>query len=414
MYMKELSNDEFDIFTKAFPSNSVFQTKEYAFVMSNQGYKTKFIGLIDNNKIIAASLILLEKHHGYYYAYAPRGFLINYNDLNITHIFNQEMKKFLGEKGVAAVKLSPMIIKNAYDGSKNKFYCNNNYNDIYSSIMSDPDYHHYGYNNYFEAQRPRFEAIIDLSKNNLYDSLSKNHKAKIKKAYENGIHIEVGDKDDIKLLYEQVKNRYPRDLKYLIDLYNYFNFNDNADLYIAKIDTKKHLINRQSKYNSAQQSVQNINYKIIQSNNSSKLINLKLDIDYKLETSRIKLIKATEMIKDYPDGIVLAFALVIKNNNQAHIIIDSYNSEYKFLDAKYLLIWELIKKYKNENIKILNLGGVSNILIEQNKYSGLIDFKAGFGATFIEYMGDLEVITNKTLYLLHNNPIKQLIKRKSA
>ena len=36
-----------------------------------------------------------------------------------------------------------------------------------------------------------------------------------------------------------------------------------------------------------------------------------------------------------------------------------------------------------------------------------------FGAYSVEYMGDLEVITNPTLYLLHNNPIKKLIKKKN-
>ena len=80
MYIKELTNAEFDLFTNSFPVKSLFQTKEYAFVMNHQGYDCKFIGLIDSNTIVAATLLIIEKHHGYSYAYAPRGFLINYND----------------------------------------------------------------------------------------------------------------------------------------------------------------------------------------------------------------------------------------------------------------------------------------------------------------------------------------------
>ena len=129
--------------------------------------------------------------------------------------------------------------------------------------------------------------------------------------------------------------------------------------------------------------------------------------------NKIKVVKATKLIEKYPDGIDLASILVIKNGSQVQIIIDGYDTNYRDLNAKHLLLWELIKRYANEGYTTFNLGGVSNILLSDNKYAGLNDFKMNFGAYSVEYMGDLEVITNPTLYLLHNNPIKKLIKKKN-
>ena len=153
--------------------------------------------------------------------------------------------------------------------------------------------------------------------------------------------------------------------------------------------------------------------KVLYKQNNNKLINEKIKTDSKLENCKIKVVKATKLIEKYPDGIDLASVLVIKNGSQVQIIIDGYDTNYRDLNAKHLLLWELIKRYANEGYTTFNLGGVSNILLSDNKYAGLNDFKMNFGAYSVEYMGDLEVITNPTLYLLHNNPIKKLIKKKN-
>ena len=75
--------------------HSIYQTSEYGYTMHNQGFESIFIGLIDNNNILAASLILIEKRKGFKYAYAPRGFLIDYNNYNLLENFTTLLKKYL-------------------------------------------------------------------------------------------------------------------------------------------------------------------------------------------------------------------------------------------------------------------------------------------------------------------------------
>lgn len=74
MKMKQLTRAEFEDFTNTFNVHSLYQTVEYADVMARQGLGTLFVGMLDSNHIVAASLILVEKSDGFNYAYAPRGF----------------------------------------------------------------------------------------------------------------------------------------------------------------------------------------------------------------------------------------------------------------------------------------------------------------------------------------------------
>lgn len=61
MQIRELTNQEFNEFISKYNTKSIYQTPEYGFTMNDEGMDTIFLGLIDNENIIAASLILIEK-----------------------------------------------------------------------------------------------------------------------------------------------------------------------------------------------------------------------------------------------------------------------------------------------------------------------------------------------------------------
>ena len=98
MYIKELTNDEFNDFTATFPYKTFYQTPEYAFVMNRDKSESFLLGLVDDNYILAASLIIVEKRSGFKYAYAPRGYLIDFNDYNLVEQFTKQLKDYLGKK----------------------------------------------------------------------------------------------------------------------------------------------------------------------------------------------------------------------------------------------------------------------------------------------------------------------------
>ena len=408
--LKELTNDEFDEFSKNYNISTVYQTSQYALTMNNQDYDSILLGLVDSNDIIqAATLILITNNRKFKFAYSPRGYLIDYRNEELVTLFTSFIKEYLNKNNVVTLKINPPIFKTIYYIKENNIYKNNYYDHILNFLIS-LGYKHLGYNSYFEGIRPRFEAVINLESDekDIFDNLKRELKTKIRNAKKTGIKIIKGNDNDLNILYDQIKIKYPRNFKYLEDTYKFFKKNNSIDFYYTKLDTVKYLQETGKSLEEKENEVLKINNKI-QSNNSSNKMNMDLDV-YKYNK---QLVEATKLLKEYPDGLITSSALIAKYKDEVTLLIDGHNKLYKNLNAKHLLIWELCKIYKKEGYKKFNLGGIANINIDDNKYKGLNNFKQSFNPYIIEYMGDLEIITNSSLYFMYSNSIaiKNIIKK---
>lgn len=421
MELRELTNDQFEEFIKSRKVSSMYQSVEYGLTMNNQNYKTLYLGLEDENEIKAASLILIEKYNMFKYALAPRGFIIDYDDTELLKTFTNLLKKFLSKKHIMAIKINPMIIKSKYNPKMKDIKEENNYEDLFNELTK-LGYFHLGYNNYFEGLKPRFESIISINKsiNELFQSVSKNFKTKIKKANFQGIKIYKGGESDLEYLYNQAKEKYPRGLNYYQDAYHYFSKNNKVDLYYAKIDTKAYLQSVQVAYQNQVEKCNMANSQVFKNRgkDNNKAINKKLYEENILNTLKNELVYATNLLRDKPEGIVLASALIIRHQKCAYLYMDGYDPEYKKFNAKHLLIWKLIEKYSLEKYRKFSMGGIISFYLndkEKNKqFKGLNEFRLGFGATGYEYAGDFELKTNKFLYFSYQtlSPILSKFKKK--
>ena len=419
MYIKELTTNEFNSFTDSFPYSSIYQTSEYGLVMNTQNYNSIFLGLIDeDNKIIGATLILVEKINMFKYAYAPKGFLIDYSNEFIVEEFTNKIKEYLGKQKIMAVKINPMIVKSSYDYIKNAIIKNPNFeNEL--NFLKKLGYFHLGFNNTFESFKPRYDAIIDLSKpiTTLFGNMNKNFKNKVKSADKNGVRIIKGNKEELDYLYNQVKNKYPRDKKYFEEVLNNFSKRNMIDFFYAKLDTNAYLLNIQKKFQKQTELCQKLNSKLFKNigKNNNKLINNKIYEENKLNELKNELIYATKLLKEDPNGIVIASMLVTKYHDEVYIFMDGYDKNFKKLNAKHLMTWKLIEKYSKEKYKRFNLGGMTNPTINNDKYKGLNEFKLSFNARCVEYAGDLELITNNAIYALYRNskPLRYILNKKN-
>lgn len=404
MQIKELTNEEFKKFANKFNVKSIYQTVEYGFVMNHENYDTIFLGLADKNDIIAASLILIQKRDKFKYAYAPKGFLIDYNDTELLKIFTVQIKKYLGKLGVIAIKLCPPIIKTKYSNKNEISYKNENYTKIFNSLTK-LGYKHLGYNNYFEALKPRYEAILDLNLPyyTLFKNIKKTVRTKIRNAENIGIRIYKGDINNLDYLYIQTKNKYPRELEYFKNCYKYFSKENNIEFYFAKIDTIKFLKLCNRNFASQEEKCNKLNNEL---KNNKNLLKEKMENDILLDRYKSNLIYATRLLSKYPEGIVVSSALIVKNGKEINLLMDGYDTKFKRLNAKHLLIWKLIQKYSELNYEKFNFGGIVNPNIKDNKYLGLNEFKLNFNSNIYEYIGDFELVTNKILYFIYKSQSK--------
>ena len=417
MHIKELSNAEFNSFTDSFPYFSIYQTSEYGFIMNTQGYTSLFLGLVDDSdKILAASLVLIEKTSLFKYAYAPKGFLIDFNNKELVTEFTKLIKEYLNKKKIIAIKINPMIVKSSYDYRTNTANFNPNFEEQMEFLKS-LDYYHLGYNNLFESFRPRFDAIIDLNKpiTTLFGNMNKNFKRKVKGADENGVRVIRGTENEINYLFDQVKNKYPRGKDYFDNVFYFFKKRNMIDYYYAKLDTNAYLISIQKKYQKQMDICNKTNGKLFKrvGKNNNKIIGKKINSENKLNELKKELVIATNLLKDNPDGILLATVLIAKYRDEVYMLIDGFNKDFKKINAKHLMTWKLIEKYSKEKYKRFNLGGMTNPTLKVEKYKGLNEYKLSFNARCVEYAGDFELITSPALYSFYRNskPIRYILKR---
>ena len=411
MYVRELSMQEFDMFTKNFPDSSIYQTIEYGYVMANNNYNILALGLVDNNnKIYAATLLLVDKGM-FKYAYAPRGFLIDYTNYNLLETFTKLLKKYLNKKDIIAIKLSPSIVRFIYE-SKNKL-TNQNY-DLIMNNLKKLGYFHFGYNHFFESLRPRFIAKVNIEKPyyEIFNNLKKNYRNKIRNAASKGVKIYRGNADNIDYLFLG-ENSNVQDKKYYQDCF-YF-FKDNIELYYAKLDTDAYLRHIKHKYEYYEQLSNEVNQKMIENRgkSSDKLLSKKLVVDRKFDKYKKDLIRATRLLREHPEGIIASAVLMIKFKDEIYVIKDSLNKNIKDTNPKQLLIWKLLEKYSKLGFKKLNLGGMTELNFPNNKYEGLNKSKLSYNPSVYEYLGDLELVINQAKYFMYRqtNNLKDILKK---
>lgn len=401
MKIREINSSELNNYLKAIP-HSLYQTEEYAKTMEKQGFNIKILGLEENGNIIGSTILLLGKKVGFNYAFAPRGFVIDYSKKELLKNFTIEIKKYCKKNNIVAIKLNPLIVKEINEQKNNK------YDEIYKTLH-ELKYSHLGYNDFFESFKPRFEAKIEIKDNvTMFNNIKKEYRTKIRSAIDNGVEIHKGTYEDLKYLYLQTEKKYPRDLLYFQYLYYFFNQNKKIDFFYAKLDCQK-LLNKYKNLYIKQEEICNKIDEIIENEQSNKITALKVEADNLLGKYHNQLKNANKMIQNNPNGIVIASALFIKENDEVYMIMDGFDKRYKSYNAKHLLIWEIMNYYKD--YKYINLGGMTSL--KENKYKGLNNFKMNFGSNCYEYIGDLELVCIPSKYFLLKNalPYENIIKK---
>ena len=409
-----LSEDKFTEFANNHKYRSFYQTVNYAKVMKAEGYDYHLLGFINNsNELIGATMILFKKVFlNYKMAYAPFGFLIDYSNSDLVEELTNRLKKLLIKQKYIYLKINPRIHCSKRDKNGNIIAYNPEVNDILE-ILQKNNYVHYGFNNFFENKKPRWNAVVNLTASNdkLYKNLNKQTRNKISKAKRCGIEVIEGTEEDLSTLFEFIKRKHNRSLKYYKNIVK--EYKDNAKIYLAKINTESYTIQQKEAYENEIIINEQYNQKLQELSRKGKditnIINKKMESDKRLSNYQSNLVQATAFFSKYPDGITIGGLLAIKYQNEMNLIIEGFDKKYTNFNPNYLLKWKLIKKFNEEELSHFNLNGIVGEFKEKNKYSGLNEMKLGYNASAIEYIGEFDLIINKTIYNIYK---KRLEKKK--
>ena len=405
IYMKivTLSYDQFDNYAITHRYRNYFQSSNYGNLMTKFGYNTHYLGIVnDQNKLIGASLILYKTvFMNKKIAYAPRGILFNYENAESLNEMAEKIKQVLGKQGFILLRIDPYIPLSIRDNSGTVMNFNSKGNTIIENLKK-AHFNYKGKTLFFETEKPRWEALVLLNRDirEIFSRFDKRTRNKIRKATNSGVEVIKDENKNINMLYKFIDKKEKKPIEYYKEIIE--NFDTKVDIYYARINTETFVINSRRTYEKELEDndtlanlVQDIS---LDDKERESYLNKKMESDKLINSYKNSLLTSTELLKNNPEGIIIAGALVITYDNAAYVISEGIDEEYGYLNANYLIKWRMIDDYNSKGFKYLNLNGIVGEFEEENEFSGLNENKLGFDATITEYIGEFDIILNNFYY----------------
>ena len=397
-----LTPEQFDNFSDNHPLHTYYQTSMYGNLMKKNGFKVEYYGFVDgSNMLIGATLMLTKKlFFGHKYAYAPRGFLIDYDNKQLITELSRKLKRYLAKSNYVFLKIDPPVVANKRDKDGN-IIPSPYQNDIIIFLQNN-GYSYFGDNKFFGTEKPRWNAILKVtgSAESLYKNFDSNIKNKIRKAQSRGVEIVQGNHNDMEIFYSFVYKKHYRKLNYYKDFGEFFG--DKFELYFAKLNTEKYLTNIKKLYEDETTNNEDINFRIQEAGKNNKvdnkLTNSKLTSDKLLATYKKELEYASSLFEKNPQGIIIGATGVIIEKYGVELLIEGYNTKYGLYYPNFLLKWHIIEKYAKLGAVYFHLNAITGYFGNNNKFKGLNEMKLGYNADVVEYIGEFDLVISPGLY----------------
>ena len=424
MELRVLEKKEYEEFVKYNPYKSHFlQSYDWGcLVKKERGLTPYYLGLLDNGKIVGATLLLKKSLPlGLCYLYAPRGYVLNFSDVKILDKFTEEVVKFAKRKKAIYVKIDPDIIWKKEDYKGEVVEVESKDKKIYKELLR-LGYKHLGFTKNFETAQPRYTFRIDLTQDmdDIESHFSKTTKQRIAKSIKLKTKVEIGDEKDLETFYhlmmltEERKDFVSYDINYYKTLYKLFNEDNKATLFLGKVNIKDSL-------EVLKNNLLDVNKKIdeLPKENMSKSAKNKLkELSRQKENLEKEVDKYSNYLKEYGDEVTLSAHMILEYGDKAWVLYAGNHNILTETYVNYHTYYEHLKFCKDRGLKIYDQFGTIGDLSKDNPRLGLHEFKKKFGGDYIEFMGEFDYVVKPIYYFaftklvpIYRNMIKKRKKK---
>lgn len=383
MKLRDINKKEFEDFCLENEYDNFFQSKYYAELKRLDGYHTYFVGLEENGKIYAATLLLsknisLFKKRSFY---APRGFIIDYKNIDLLTTFSKELINYVKEKNGVYIKIDPLVTLHGRD-SEGKIIEGGTNNTRLVEQLKEMGW----YQDSNELLYPIEDRIIyklDLKKNEdeLFNSFSDSIQDTIKVNENIGITTKKLEKENIQKLINI--------LEISTTVIDHLNINHGNYKEITSILGNHNMLD-------ITVAELNIDKYLDYLTNKKTTTNEIEDIDNKIE-------EVKQLQYQYGHNIFIGLTLGIIYHNEYYVLIHAANKVDKELHPFETLYWETIKYAKTldcDNYNFYEIGNEieNNIILNEIK---------GFNGSTIELIGEFNYILNNYYYKKSMNKQKK-------
>ena len=411
MNLVELEKDEFIDFSKNYPYSLFFQSPYWIEIKKQNHWEGIMIGLKENGKIIAATVLLMKNIKGINkkMVYAPRGFLLDYNNLALLTEFVEKLKIYLKEKKTLFLKINPYVKYQEHDINGN--IIENTKNNTLLNKLKELGFTHQGFYITMDEKKdlePRWLSVLDLENKEIED-IFKNMRTttrwSIRNSEKNCLRvIEAGREDlkDFKALMKHTADRrefIDRPLSYYQNIYDVLKKEDLVKILLVEINFKELLGKIEAEYHALLEKIEKMK------DNPKKQNQLK-ELQNEIGSFEKKITDLKKYQEKYGETKIIAGGLYMLYGRQLVYLLGASYKEFMKYNSQYLLQWKMINYAKEHNYQTFNFYGIDGDFSKESKNYGLFDFKRGFGAEVVELIGEFDLVIDKPMYILYNIAFK--------
>ena len=386
MKFTELTEQEFQNFVDTQNNKNFFQTVMMKKKLECDDIKAYLVGVKENNKVIAASLIAQtpQEFLGKITYEAYKGFILDYHNKELLKFMTDGIKNFLKEKNGLKLIIDPYIpavsrnmeaeITDEFDNRDIIDYLHTlGYKDSQSSQVKWT----YCLDINGKTSKELFNDFRSSTRNNINKTLTK---------YD--LNIRTLSKDELKEFKTITSDTCDRrsfsdkSLKYYEEMYDCFK--DDVTFKICEINLNNYI-------QKLEDSNKEMASKLEELSDSNSNLKKKEVMKKDIENNNKKIQEAKDLKQKKGNIIPLSAAMFILYGDEVIYLFSGSYAEYMQFCGQYRLQWEIIKYAADHNYKRYNFFGIQDVFNPNGKDRGVYEFKKGFGGYVEELLGAYEL-----------------------
>lgn len=396
----ELSEKEYRKYWENHPLKSFLSSPEIGKLRKKNGWNVTYLGLKEDNNLVAATLLVSKKRHfNRLEFYAPRGFLLDFNDEKILSVFTKKIRDYIKKKKGYILRIDPYVLYQQRDldgevvekGWNNKKSVQNLEKLGYKKVQIK-DMEQVGWMFSLNLEGKTEKDILKEMKPNTRNT--------IRKASKIGITIRELDYDELnkfQSIMEETgerKNFSIRKLDYYQDMYKLFHDKGEIKYVITELNLKEYIEKLEKEQKEKKNELDKLN-DAKYNDGKRKAINNEIAAIEKRKKETIEIRK-----KANTNVITLSGSMFIMIQPEIIYLSSGNYSEYMQFNSQYLIQWDMIKYGLENNFKKHNFYGIpANINLHPKDY-GIYEFKRGFNGEVEELIGEYELPISIHYYIM--------------
>ncbi len=399
MEFLEITEEEFRDFYNESEQRTFMQTPEIAKLREKNGWTSNFVGVKDNEKIVAAAMLVsIKRHFGKYEFYSPRGFLLDYNNFTLLEYFTNEIKKYVKNKNGYKFRIDPYII-NVERNSEGNIVKDGKDNFLIKESLKKLGYKRVPKKDMEQVEWMYALDVFGKTEDDLLKNMRPNTRNIIKKTLKYGIEIKELNREDLgefyKIMVETGKRKgfHIRSLEYFEDMYDLYAPRGEIKYLVTKLNLKKHIKLLKDERKKCIEEKEELSPN---KHNDGK----RKTLDELIDTINSKIKTAEDFIKKDGEVITLSGSMFMLTQPEVLYLSSGNYEEYMCYNSQYLIQWEMIKYAIHNGYKRYNFYGITGCFDKNDKDYGIYEFKTRFNGYCEELIGEYVMPTSPIYYLI--------------